>query len=39
VLLDQRIKTKKYGRTFLASMPFVGFSQDIADAGKFLNGG
>jgi ATP-dependent DNA helicase DinG len=40
VLLDQRIKAKRYGRAFLASLPFKGFSQDIADAGKFLaNGG
>jgi ATP-dependent DNA helicase DinG len=40
VLLDQRIKAKRYGRQFLASLPFKGFSQDLADAGKFLaNGG
>jgi len=36
VLLDQRIKAKRYGRAFLASLPFKGFSQDLADAGKFL---
>jgi ATP-dependent DNA helicase DinG len=36
VLLDQRIKSKRYGRQFLASLPFKGFSQDLADAGKFL---
>jgi len=36
VLLDQRIKTKRYGRQFLASLPFKGYSQDLADAGKFL---
>lgn len=36
VLLDQRIKAKRYGRQFLASLPFKGFSQDLADAGKFL---
>jgi len=37
VLLDQRIKTKRYGRTLLSSLPFVGFSQDLADAGRFLD--
>jgi ATP-dependent DNA helicase DinG len=37
VLLDQRIKARRYGRAFLASLPFKGFSQDLADAGKFLN--
>lgn len=36
VLLDQRIKVKRYGRQFLASLPFKGFSQDLADVGKFL---
>jgi ATP-dependent DNA helicase DinG len=36
VLLDQRIKARRYGRAFLASLPFKGFSQDLADAGKFL---
>jgi ATP-dependent DNA helicase DinG len=36
VLLDQRIKAKRYGRQFLASLPFKGYSQDLADAGKFL---
>jgi ATP-dependent DNA helicase DinG len=37
VLLDQRIKARRYGRAFLASLPFKGYSQDLADAGKFLN--
>jgi ATP-dependent DNA helicase DinG len=36
VLLDQRIKTKRYGRKFLASLPFKGYSQDLADVGRFL---
>ncbi len=36
VLLDQRIKTKRYGRQFLASLPFKGYSQDLADAGGHL---
>lgn len=36
VLLDQRIKAKRYGRQFLASLPFKGYSQDLADVGKFL---
>lgn len=38
VLLDQRIKAYKYGRAFLASLPFKGYSEDISAAGKFLDG-
>lgn len=37
VLLDQRIKVHKYGQAFLRSLPFCGFSQDLADAGRFLD--
>jgi len=37
VLLDQRIKTGKYGPAFLRSLPFQGYSQSLDDAGKFLN--
>jgi ATP-dependent DNA helicase DinG len=40
VLLDQRIKTGKYRMSFLRSLPFGDYSQNLDDVGKFLaNGG
>lgn len=36
VLLDQRLKTNKYGQAFLRSLPFDGFSHNLDDAGAFL---
>lgn len=40
VLLDARILAKAYGGMMRRSLPFVGFSKSLADAGKFLaNGG
>jgi ATP-dependent DNA helicase DinG len=36
VLLDSRIIGKRYGGMMLRSLPFVGLSKNLADAGKFL---
>jgi ATP-dependent DNA helicase DinG len=36
VLLDTRILAKSYGGMMRRSLPFVGFSKVLADAGKFL---
>lgn len=38
VLLDARIIAKAYGGMMRRSLPFNGFSKNIADAGKFLAG-
>jgi ATP-dependent DNA helicase DinG len=39
VLLDARILAKAYGGMMRRSLPFVGFSKSLADAGKFLAAG
>jgi len=39
VLLDARILAKAYGGMMRRSLPFVGFSKNLADAGKFLDAG
>lgn len=36
VLLDSRIIGKSYGSMMFKSLPFIGFSRNIDDAGKFL---
>jgi len=36
VLLDSRILVKSYGGMMCRSLPFVGVSKSLADAGKFL---
>lgn len=38
VLLDARIIAKSYGGMMRRSLPFAGFSKNLADAGKFLSG-
>ncbi len=38
VVLDRRISTKFYGRHFLASLPPVQQSSDLADVRRFLDG-
>lgn len=37
VLLDTRVIGKAYGGMMRRSLPFVGFSKNLADAGKFLS--
>jgi ATP-dependent DNA helicase DinG len=39
VLLDSRILGKSYGGLMIRSLPFAGFSKNLADAGKFLTAG
>ena len=39
VCLDQRLNVAKYGAMMRRSLPFVGFSKNLADAGKFLDAG
>lgn len=36
VILDSRLIGKWYGNIMLRSLPFVGYSKELADAGKFL---
>lgn len=36
VILDSRLLAKQYGGMMLRSMPFVGLSKNLADAGRFL---
>ena len=36
VILDSRLLAKRYGGMMLRSMPFVGLSKNLADAGRFL---
>jgi ATP-dependent DNA helicase DinG len=37
VLLDSRILAKSYGKMLIRSLPFLGVSKNLADAGKFLS--
>jgi len=39
VLLDTRVLAKAYGGMMRRSLPFVGFSKNLADAGRFLASG